>query len=208
MWATVQFIPLAPLIGLAIGFTLMLAVYWTFRKWSPMKVDKVFRKGQLVSAALYSLGHGGNDAQKTMGIIMALLVAAGVFDINTELSITRMNTAWIIVLCNLAMALGTALGGWRIVKTMGMKLTKLRPVHGFCAETAGAITIFAATHFGIPVSTTHTISGAIIGVGSTTSASSIKWGIAMRIVVAWFVTIPFSALVAAGVFELIKHVFM
>jgi inorganic phosphate transporter, PiT family len=208
MWATVQFIPLAPLIGMAIGFTLMLTVYWTFRKWSPMKVDKVFRKGQLVSAALYSLGHGGNDAQKTMGIIMALLVAAGVFDINTELSITRMNTAWIIVLCNLAMALGTALGGWRIVKTMGMKLTKLRPVHGFCAETAGAMTIFAATHYGIPVSTTHTISGAIIGVGSTTSASSIKWGIAMRIVVAWFVTIPFSALVAAGVFSCIKHLIL
>jgi len=208
MWATIKFIPLAPLIGLAIGFAFMLSLYWIFRKWSPMKVDKIFRKGQLVSAALYSLGHGGNDAQKTMGIIMALLVAAGVFNINTELSITRMNTAWIIVSCNLAMALGTALGGWRIVRTMGMKLTKLRPIHGFCAETAGAMTIFAATHFGIPVSTTHTISGAIIGVGSTTSASSIKWGIAMRIVVAWLVTIPFSALVAAGVFEIIKHFIM
>jgi PiT family inorganic phosphate transporter len=208
MWATVKFIPLAPLIGLAIGFTFMLAIYWIFRKWSPMKVDKIFRKGQLVSAALYSLGHGGNDAQKTMGIIMALLVAAGVFDINTQLSITRMNTAWIIVSCNLAMALGTALGGWRIVKTMGMKLTKLRPVHGFCAESAGALTIFMVTHLGIPVSTTHTISGAIIGVGSTTHASSIKWGIALRIVLAWFVTIPFSALVAAGVFEVIHHFFM
>jgi len=208
MWATVQFIPLAPLIGLAIGFGFMLAIYWIFRRWSPMKVDKIFRKGQLVSAALYSLGHGGNDAQKTMGIIMALLVAAGVFDINAQLSITRMDTAWIIVSCNLAMALGTALGGWRIVKTMGMKLTKLRPVHGFCAETAGAITIFASTHFGIPVSTTHIISGAIIGVGSTTHASSIKWDIAIRIVISWLVTIPFSALVAAGVFELIKHLFM
>ena len=208
MWGTVKFIPLAPLIGMAVGFTLMLAVYWIFRRWSPMKVDKIFRKGQLVSAALYSLGHGGNDAQKTMGIIMALLVAAGVFDINAQLSITRMDTAWIIVSCNLAMALGTALGGWRIVKTMGMKLTKLRPVHGFCAETAGAITIFASTHFGIPVSTTHIISGAIIGVGSTTSASSIKWDVAIRIVIAWFVTIPFSALVAAGVFEIIKHFFM
>jgi PiT family inorganic phosphate transporter len=205
MWATIKFIPLAPLIGLAIGFCIMLIVYWTFRKWSPAKVDKVFRKGQLVSAALYSLGHGGNDAQKTMGLIMALLVAAGVFDLNTKLSLTNLKTLWIILSCHAAMALGTALGGWKIVRTMGMKLTKLKPVHGFCAETAGAFTIFAATHYGIPVSTTHTISGAIIGVGSVTSASNVKWIIAMRIVVSWLVTIPFSALVAAGVFCLFKY---
>jgi PiT family inorganic phosphate transporter len=205
MWATIKFIPLAPLIGMAIGFSLMVAVYWIFRKWSPMKVDKVFRKGQLVSAALYSLGHGGNDAQKTMGLIVALLVAAGVFDLNTRLSITNFKTLWIILSCHAAMALGTALGGWRIVKTMGMKLTKLKPVHGFCAETAGAFTIFMATRLGIPVSTTHTISGAIVGVGSTHSVASIRWIIAMRIVLVWFVTVPFSALVSAGVFYLLKY---
>jgi len=168
-------------------------------------VDKVFRKGQLVSAALYSLGHGGNDAQKTMGIIMALLVAAGIFDVHTTLSLTHWNTLWIILSCHLAMAIGTALGGWRIVKTMGMKLTKLKPVHGFSAETAGALTIFLATHLGVPVSTTHTIAGAIVGVGSTTSTTGIKWNIVGRIVIAWFVTIPFSALVAAVCFFIVKY---
>jgi PiT family inorganic phosphate transporter len=201
---TLQFIPLAPLIGLAAGFIIMVAVYWIFRRWHPAKVDTVFRKGQLLSAAFYSLAHGGNDAQKTMGIIIALLVASGSFNESTQLSITNLNTLWIILSCHAAMALGTALGGWRIVKTMGMKLTKLKPVHGFCAETAGAFTIFIVTHLGIPVSTTHTIAGSIVGVGSTTSVSSIKWILAFHIIIAWLVTIPFSAIIAAGCFDLIK----
>ncbi len=199
---TMAFIPLAPLIGAALGFLVMVLVYWIFRRWKPSKVDQVFRKGQLVSAALYSLGHGGNDAQKTMGIIIALLVAAGLFEPNKQLSITSWDTLWIILSCHLAMAIGTALGGWRIVRTMGMKLTKLKPVHGFCAETAGAFTIFFATHLGIPISTTHTIAGSIVGVGATTNLAGIKWDTASRIVIAWVVTIPFSALTAAICFHL------
>ena len=197
VWAAVQWIPLSPLIGMLLGFTIMIAVYWFFRRWRPYDVDRLFRRGQLVSAALYSLGHGGNDAQKTMGIIVALLVAAGMIDANTQLSLLDRHTAWIILSCHTAMALGTAFGGWRIVKTMGMKLTQLKPVHGFCAETAGAVTIFFATHLGIPVSTTHTITGAIVGVGSTTHASQIKWGVAGRIVISWLITIPFAGLTAA-----------
>lgn len=204
LWETVAFIPLAPLLGLVAGFIIMVIVYWIFRKWNPRHIDHVFRKGQLVSAALYSLGHGGNDAQKTMGIIVALLVAAGIFTPDVKLSLLHWNTMWIILGCQLSMAIGTALGGWKIVKTMGMKLTKLKPVHGFCAETAGAATIFLATHLGVPVSTTHTIAGSIVGVGSTTHAQSIKWTVAARIVVAWFVTIPFAALVSAICFWIIK----
>ncbi|MBN2200587.1 inorganic phosphate transporter [bacterium] len=205
MWATIQFIPLAPLIGMVLGFIIMVIVYWIFRRWRPAEVDRVFRRGQLVSAALYSLGHGGNDAQKTMGLIVALLVAAGKFDLDTRLSLTHWNTAWIVLSCHAAMAFGTAIGGWRIVKTMGQKLTKLKPVHGFCAETAGAITIFMATHMGIPVSTTHTISGAIVGVGSTQSRSSVRWAVALNIVVAWVVTIPFAALISAGAYEALSR---
>lgn len=201
---TIAFIPLAPIIGLVLGFAIMVAVYWMFRRWRPAAVDKVFRRGQFLSASLYSLGHGGNDAQKTMGIIVALLVAAGVFDHNVHLSIGDMKTLWIILSCHAAMGLGTALGGWRIVRTMGMKLTRLKPVHGFCAETAGSITLFMATFLGIPVSTTHTIAGAIIGVGSTTKLSSIRWHIAMRIVMAWVITIPFSALVSALCFYIFQ----
>jgi PiT family inorganic phosphate transporter len=193
---TATFIPLAPLIGFASAFVLMIIVYWVFRRWTPKKVDGFFRKGQFVSAAMYSLGHGGNDAQKTMGVIVAILVAAGIFSPEKQLSIKHWDTLWIILSCHLAMAAGTAMGGWRIVKTMGMKLTKLKPVHGFCAETAGAFTIFFATHLGIPISTTHTIAGSIIGVGSTTNIAGIKWKIALRIVMAWFVTIPASALVS------------
>jgi inorganic phosphate transporter, PiT family len=193
---TATFIPLAPLIGFASAFVLMVIVYWTFRRWTPRRVDGLFRKGQFVSAAMYSLGHGGNDAQKTMGVIVAILVAAGLFSPEKQLSIAHWDTLWIIMTCHLAMAIGTALGGWRIVKTMGMKLTKLKPVHGFCAETAGAFTIFFATYLGIPISTTHTIAGSIIGVGSTTNLAGIKWKIAFRIVMAWFVTIPASALVS------------
>jgi inorganic phosphate transporter, PiT family len=204
--ATVEYIPLAPLIGLVVGFILMLSVFWLFRKWKPSAVDRFFRKGQLFSAALYSLGHGGNDAQKTMGIIVALLVAAGKMDPKTQLSLRHLDTLWIILACHAAMAVGTAFGGWRIVRTMGMKITKLKPVGGFCAETAGAFTLFLATYSGIPVSTTHTITGSIIGVGSTNKFSSIKWGVAKRIVWAWLVTIPFSALVAACCFYLIKMI--
>ncbi|MBK7141523.1 MAG: inorganic phosphate transporter [bacterium] len=201
---TVKFIPLAPLIGLAIGFGVMIAVFWIFRRFRPTEVDRIFRKGQLLSAALYSLGHGGNDAQKTMGIIMALLIAGGVMRPDTELSLFHWNTAWIILSCHAAMAIGTAFGGWRIVKTMGMKITKLKPVGGFCAESAGAVTLFMATHFGIPVSTTHTITGAIIGVGATRKLTGIKWGVAGRIVWAWVLTIPAAALISAGCFYVIR----
>ncbi len=201
---TVTFIPLAPLLGALLGFGFMIAVYWIFRKWSPKKVDKVFRKGQLFSAALYSLGHGGNDAQKTMGIIVAILLAAGIFSPDVKLSFMDPKTLWIILSCHAAMALGTALGGWKIVKTMGMKLTQLRPVHGFAAETAGAATLFLATLLGVPISTTHTIAGAIVGVGSTTNAAAIKWKTAMNIVWAWIITIPFAALVGGLSFYIIK----
>jgi PiT family inorganic phosphate transporter len=194
---TIEFIPLAPLIGMASGMTLMVAVYWIFRNWRPAAVDSFFRKGQLFSAAMYSLGHGGNDAQKTMGIIIALLVAAGVFTQDVTLSLTNPRTLWIILSCHAAMAFGTALGGWRIVRTMGMKITKLKPVGGFCAETGGAFTLFLATNLGIPVSTTHTITGSIIGVGATRGASAVKWGVAKRIVWAWILTIPAAAGVAA-----------
>jgi PiT family inorganic phosphate transporter len=204
IWKVVKFIPLAPLIGLVIAFIIMIIVYWIFRRWRPSNVDRLFRKGQLLSAALYSLGHGGNDAQKTMGIIMALLIAGGMMSPDTELSLMHVNTMWIILSCHLAMGLGTAFGGWRIVKTMGMKITKLKPVGGFCAETAGAMTLFAATHMGIPVSTTHTITGAIVGVGATNKLSGIKWGVAGRIVWAWLFTIPAAGLISAGCFYLFR----
>ena len=194
---TATFIPLAPVIGLVVALVLMIAVYWIFRKWAPRRVDGLFRKGQLVSAALYSIGHGGNDAQKTMGVIVALLMAAGLLSTDTQLSLSHSNTLWIIISCHLAMAIGTGMGGWRIVKTMGMKLTKLKPVNGFCAETAGAITIFLATRMGIPISTTHTIAGSIVGVGMTRNFAGIKWIIAYRIVVAWILTIPASAAISA-----------
>jgi inorganic phosphate transporter, PiT family len=200
---TIEFIFIAPLMGFALGFGLMLALYWLLRRWRPAKVDRRFRKAQLFSAALYSLGHGGNDAQKTMGIILALLIGAGIVPHDTKLSLLNAKTSWIILSCQAAMALGTALGGWRIVRTMGMKLTRLRPVGGFCAETAGAVTLFLATHLGIPVSTTHTITGSIVGVGSaTTSLSGVKWGVAGRIVWAWLFTIPAAALVAAACYGL------
>lgn len=202
--STAAFIPLAPLIGLVMAFGLMIGVYWIFRKWHPKKVDWLFRRGQFLSASMYSLGHGGNDAQKTMGIIVAVLVSANMFDPKRQLSLAHWDTLWIIISCNLAMALGTALGGWKIVKTMGMKLTKLKPVHGFCAETAGAFTIFMATRMGIPISTTHTISGAIIGVGATTNLAGIKWKIAMRIVMAWVLTIPAAGIVGALCFWVAK----
>ena len=199
---TIEFIPLAPLIGMVAAVGLMIAVAWIFRRWRPASVDSLFRKGQFVSAALYSLGHGGNDAQKTMGIIVALLIAAGSMAPGTELSLTDSSTLWIILGAHTAMAIGTAFGGWRIVRTMGMKITKLKPYGGFCAETGGAFTLFLATHMGIPVSTTHTITGAIVGVGATRGASAVKWGLAGRIVWAWILTIPAAALVSAGTYLL------
>ena len=188
---TLIFIVLAPLIGMTLGFFLMVLVTWIVRNWRPSKVDRRFRGLQLVSAAAYSLGHGGNDAQKTMGIITGLLVASGflkVFEV----------PLWVVLISHAAIALGTLFGGWRIVKTMGTKITKLQPIGGFSAETAGAITLVGATLGGIPVSTTHTITGAIIGVGSTRRLSAVKWGVAGRIVWAWIITIPISALMAAA----------
>lgn len=192
---TALFIVVAPLLGFTLGSALTVALYWLCRRSRPGTVDRRFRRGQLVSAALYSIGHGSNDAQKTMGVIIALLIAHGSLPPTAELSLFNADTLWIILACQLAMSLGTACGGWRIVKTMGMKITHLRPLSGFSAEMAGASTLFLATYSGIPVSTTHTITGAIIGVGSTTSSlSRIKWGVATRIVWAWILTLPFSAL--------------
>jgi PiT family inorganic phosphate transporter len=196
--APIQFIVISPALGFVLGALLMVAVAWIFRSSTPGNVDAFFRRGQFLSAALYSLGHGGNDAQKTMGIIVALLVAAGFMAPDTKLSLADPHTLWIILACHGAMALGTMLGGWRIVKTMGTKIVKLRPYGGFCAETSGAATLFFATHFGIPVSTTHTITGAIIGVGSSTRVSAVRWGVARGIVIAWILTIPASGLVAAA----------
>jgi PiT family inorganic phosphate transporter len=186
---------------MALGLTFMLAVFWTFRYTTPAKVDRWFRRGQLLSAALYSLGHGGNDAQKTMGIIAVLLFSTG--SLGSQFYVPF----WVVLSCHAAMGLGTLLGGWRIVKTMGMKITKLRPVGGFCAETGGALTLFGATYLGIPVSTTHTITGAIVGVGATSKLSAIRWGVAGRIVWAWILTIPASGLLAAGSWYLLRMAF-
>jgi inorganic phosphate transporter, PiT family len=196
---TLLFIVLAPLIGMILGFFLMVAVTWTVRGWRPSTVDRRFRGFQLLSAAAYSLGHGGNDAQKTMGIITGLLVASG-FLAKFEVPL------WVILLSHAAIALGTLFGGWRIVKTMGTKITKLQPIGGFCAETAGAITLVGATLSGIPVSTTHTITGAIIGVGSTRRLSAVKWGVAGRIVWAWILTIPISAAISAVAYYIVDLV--
>jgi PiT family inorganic phosphate transporter len=197
---TVSFIVISPLLGMLLGAILMVAVSWIFFRSAPHKVDKLFRRGQLVSSALYSLGHGANDAQKTMGVIWMLLIAAGVTS-------QEHLPFWVIVSCYVAIALGTLFGGWRIVKTMGQKITKLRPVGGFAAETGGAATLFIASSFGIPVSTTHTITGAIIGVGSAQRASAVRWGVAGNIVVAWVITIPAAALIAAASYWLGQLVF-
>jgi len=191
-------IVLSPVLGLVLAFLLMMAVFWILRRSTPAKVDNWFRRGQLFSAALYSLGHGGNDAQKTMGIITVLLFATG------HLGDTFYVPLWVVLACHAAMALGTLSGGWRIVRTMGLKITKLKPVGGFCAETGGAITLFAATALGIPVSTTHTITGAIIGVGAVTKLSAIRWGVAGRIVWAWVLTIPCSAFIAGVTWSLLQ----
>ena len=191
VWKTVLFIFLSPLLGFLLGSLLMVAVAQLFRRASPLRVDNFFRRAQLVSAGLYSLGHGGNDAQKTIGIIWMLLISTGYSAANDPMPPT-----WVIASCYVAIGLGTMFGGWRIVKTMGQKITKLKPVGGFCAETGGAITLFLATALGIPVSTTHTITGAIVGVGSVRRASAVRWGVAGNIVWAWIFTIPASAFVA------------
>ncbi len=193
---TVQFIVLSPLIGMTLGFILMVSVYWIFHKVSVNKVDKVFRVGQLFSAAAFSLGHGGNDAQKTMGVMMMALVIGFPELYKGEGGKFAEIPYWVMFTAHLAIGLGTLSGGWRIVKTMGTKIAKLQPVGGFCAETAGALTLFGATFAGIPVSTTHTITGAIVGVGSTKRFSAVKWGVAGRIVWAWFLTIPAAAIMA------------
>ncbi len=195
-YLTLSFIVLSPLIGMALGYILMLAVYWIFRRTPISKVDKGFRVGQLFSAAAFSLGHGGNDAQKTMGIITAVLVAGG-FMSNTSDGHLPDIPLWVVLAAHAAIGLGTLTGGWRIVKTMGSKIAKLQPVGGFCAETAGAITLFANTFAGVPVSTTHTITGAIVGVGSVKRFSAVKWGVAGRIVWAWVLTIPMAGIIAA-----------
>ena len=198
---TLIFIVLAPVMGATLGLVLMVSVTWIFRHWAPFKLDKLFRRLQLLSAAFYSLGHGGNDAQKTIGLIWMLLIATGHLPKSAEIPI------WVILICHAAIALGTMFGGWRIVKTMGTKITKLQPFGGFCAETSGAITLFIATLGGIPVSTTHTITGAIMGVGATKRLSAVKWGVAGRIVWAWVLTIPLSALVSALTYYLVRPLF-
>jgi PiT family inorganic phosphate transporter len=201
---TLIFIVLAPLIGFVLGFGMMIAVSWIFHRKSPRQVDKLFRRLQLLSAAAYSLGHGGNDAQKTMGIVAGALYTAGVMT-KADFAANWGHWHWPIILAaHAAIALGTYLGGWRIVHTMGSKITKLKPVGGFCAETAGAITLFGTALAGIPVSTTHTITGAIVGVGSTHRLSAVRWGVATRIVWAWGLTIPASAAVAMLTFWIIR----
>jgi PiT family inorganic phosphate transporter len=196
---TVVFIFVAPVVGLILGLGFGIAVYWLFRKSAPLKVDHVFRKGQLVSAALYSLGHGSNDAQKTMGIIAGLLFSAGL------LGKTFFIPFWVVISCHTAIALGTMSGGWRIVKTMGQRVAKLKPVDGFCAESGSAITLFVTSAFGIPVSTTHTITGAIVGIGSLKRLSAVKWGVAGRIIWAWIMTIPAAALLSALAYILVRR---
>ena len=198
---TVSFILISPVVGLFLGVVYGVIVHWLARKSSPGGVDHWFRKGQLVSAALYSLGHGGNDAQKTMGIIASLLFSAGL--LGKEFHIPF----WIVISCQASIALGTMFGGWRIVKTMGQKVAKLRPVDGFCAESGAATSLFIASAFGIPVSTTHTITGAIMGVGSLKRMSAVRWGVAGNIVWAWIITIPCSATISAISYSAAKFFF-
>ena len=196
---TVMFILISPFLGFLLGSMMMVLVAWILRRTSPRKVDRWFRRLQLLSASFYSLGHGGNDAQKTIGIIWMLLISAGTIGANDPVPY------WVIVSCYVAIGLGTMFGGWRIVKTMGQKITKLKPVGGFCAETGGAITLFTATAMGIPVSTTHTITGAIVGVGAANKLSAVRWGVAGGIVWAWIFTIPCSAFMAAVAWYLAKQ---
>ncbi|MFZ0064181.1 MAG: inorganic phosphate transporter [Pyrinomonadaceae bacterium] len=208
VWSrTLKFIVLSPLVGMVLGFSLMVAVHWIFRRATPTRVDKVFRKGQLFSAAAFSLGHGGNDAQKTMGIITAVLTAGHVGGLAYGPGGTLPPIPlWVVLGAHAAIALGTLSGGWRIVHTMGSKITKLKPVGGFCAESGAALTLAYVTLTGTPVSTTHTITGAIVGVGATRRLSAVKWGVAGRIVWAWVLTIPAAAIIAALSFWLIRAI--
>ena len=187
---TVAFIFIAPVMGMVLGAALMLLVSWLFIRATPSRVDRWFRRAQLVSAALYSLGHGGNDAQKTIGIIWMLLIAAGYTGSNDPVPL------WVVIACYVTIGLGTLFGGWRIVKTMGQRITKIRPVGGFCAEISGSVALFLATSLGIPVSTTHTITGSIVGVGAAQSVSAVRWGVAGDLLWAWILTIPCSAFIA------------
>jgi inorganic phosphate transporter, PiT family len=201
---TLIFIVVAPMMGLILGFVFMLSVYWIFRRSAPQPVDRLFRRLQLISAAAYSLGHGANDAQKTMGIIAGALYTGG-FMTRQDMVGSWGHLRWPIILAaHAAIALGTYLGGWRIVKTMGQKITKLKPVGGFCAETAGALTLFGTALAGIPVSTTHTITGAIVGVGAVHRLSAVRWGVAGRIIWAWIFTIPASALIAGVTYAIMN----
>jgi len=197
----VAFIFISPLLGMLMGALLMLAVSWLFVRATPSRVDRWFRRLQLVSASAYSLGHGGNDAQKTAGIIWMLLIASGYLAAKDPIPY------WVVIACYVTIALGTLFGGWRIVKTMGQRITKLKPVGGFCAETGGAVTLFATAMLGIPVSTTHTITGAIVGVGAAQHASAVRWGVAGTIVWAWILTIPCSAFIAGIAWWLATHLF-
>ncbi|TAN16143.1 MAG: inorganic phosphate transporter, partial [Rhizobiaceae bacterium] len=192
--ATVLAIVLSPALGLVLALLLVLAVSWLFVKVTPLKVDQTFRALQFLSASLYSLGHGGNDAQKTMGIIAVLLYSHGMMNGDFHIPL------WVVLACQGAMALGTLAGGWRIVHTMGSKITRLSPMQGFCAETGGAITLFLATYLGVPVSTTHTITGAIVGVGVSRRVSAVRWNVARSIVVAWVVTMPAAGILSALAF--------
>jgi inorganic phosphate transporter, PiT family len=192
----VAFIFISPFLGLILGLLLGIIVHWLFRKKTPAQVDHWFRKGQLFSAALYSLGHGGNDAQKTMGVIAGLLISAGMLGVDSDIPM------WVRIACNTALALGVMCGGWRIVKTMGSKVTKLKPVDGFCAESAAAISINIASALGVPVSTTHTITGSIMGVGSLRRLTAVRWGVAGKIVWAWIITIPCAAAISALTYAL------
>jgi PiT family inorganic phosphate transporter len=198
---TISFIFVSPLVGMLLGLAIMVAILWIFRKTTPDRVDKLFRRLQLLSAALFSLGHGGNDAQKTMGIIAAVLVYS-----NINPDATKEVPLWVVLICHAAIGLGTLSGGWRIVHTMGSRITKLKPVGGFAAETAGALAIAMSTYGGIPVSTTHTITGAIMGVGATKRLSAVRWGVAKSVLWAWVLTIPLSALIAALSFYLVKFI--
>src|ERR1044072_1803997 len=206
---TIKFIVLSPLIGMILGFLLMVAVHWIFRRVTPARVDGFFRKGQLFSAAAFSLGHGGNDAQKTMGIITAVLTAGGVAGLTYgPKGALPPVPLWVVLSAHAAIAFGTLSGGWRIVHTMGSKITKLKPIGGFCAETGAALTLAYVTLTGTPVSTTHTITGSIVGVGATRRLSAVKWGVAGRIVWAWILTIPAAALMAAVSFWIVQTIHM
>jgi len=196
----IVFIVIAPVLGMLISFIISAIVIFLARKQSPWGIDKYFRRLQLLSAAAFSLGHGGNDAQKSMGIIWVALIVPGLATKNDPIAL------WIVLSCHASIALGTLLGGWRIVKTMGQKITKLKPFEGFCAESAGALTLFGATHFGIPVSTTHVITGAIIGAGARKGVSAVKWGVTTKIFWAWLLTIPVSAIISFSIFHFLNWI--